>query len=123
MNRTNRPLSVTILACLFIAVGAVGFVGHFRQSLASPSDGIWIELTELLAILCGAFMLRGHNWARWLAIAWMTFHVILSAFAIPAFPIHCVFLAVIAWFLLRPGAARYFRGGRTGDVAGPWRLP
>ena len=37
-----------------------------------------------LAIVCGVFLLRGHNWARWLALAWIAFHVVLSAFhAIP----------------------------------------
>jgi hypothetical protein len=111
MNWNKRPLSVTILGCLYIGVGTIGFAYHFTELLAFQYDGLWVELIEILAILCGAFMLRGHNWARWVALAWIAFHVILSAFhAFREFAIHCLFCAVIAWFLFRPEAARYFRG-------------
>ena len=88
MTWNMRPLSVTILACLYMGVGTIGFVSHFSDVHATNAfryDGIWIEVVEILAIVCGAFMLRGRNWARWLAIA---------------------------WFLFRPDAARYFRGVR-----------
>jgi len=113
MNGIKRPLSVKILAGVYIGVGTIGFAYHFNELLVSPFDGIWVELTELLAILCGASMLRGHNWARWVALAWMAFHVILSALhTFREFAIHALFFAVIAWFLLSPGSARYFRGAR-----------
>lgn len=112
MNWNKPPVSVTILACVYIAVGATGFAYHFTGLLALQYDGALIELIEFIAIVCGVFMLRGHNWARWLALAWIAFHVILSAFhAFPEFAIHCLFCAVIAWVLFRPEAARYFRGG------------
>jgi hypothetical protein len=113
MKGNQRPLSVAILAWLYIGVGTVGFVAHlteFRARNAFRFDGVWIELTELFAVLCGAFMLRGHNWARWLALAWMAFHVILSGLdGFHGLAIHCLFSVVIAWVLFRPGAARYFR--------------
>ncbi len=112
MNGNKRPLSVTILACVYIAVGTIGFVFHFQDFRARGAfqyDAVWVELTEFAAIVCGAFMLRGHNWARWFALAWIAFHVILSVFhAFPEFAIHCLFCAVIAWVLFRPEAARYF---------------
>lgn len=117
MKLNQRPLPVTILGCIYIAVGTVGFAYYlteFRTLHAFPSDGVWIELTELLAVLCGGFMLRGRNWARWLALAWMAFHVVLSFFhAFQEFAIHCLFFAAIAWFLLRPETARYFHSGRV----------
>jgi len=123
MNRNRRPLSVTILGCVYIAVGAIGFVYHlsdFHARDAFQFDGVWIELIRLLAILCGAFMLRGHNWARWLALAWMAFHVIVSAFhSLPQFAIHCLFCAIIAWFLFRADAARYFRKPGAETSSGP----
>lgn len=75
---TNRPLSVTIIAVLYLIVGIAGFVGHGYEALTArhfPADAIVIEITEFLALLCGAFMLRGQNWARWVAVAWMAFHV------------------------------------------------
>ena len=71
MNWNKRPLSVTILGCLYIGVGTIGFAYHFTGFLAFQYDGVWVELIEILAILCGAFMLRGHNWARWVALAWI----------------------------------------------------
>lgn len=117
MSLNKRPLSVTILGCVYLAVGIVGFVYHFRELQPGPAfqyDAVWAELTELLAILSGGFMLRGHNWARWLAVAWMGFHVGLSFFhSLQEFAIHCLFCAVIAWLLFRPDAAQYFRGARV----------
>ncbi len=117
MNATKRPLSVTILACVYIAVGTVGFVYHFNEFLhrsAFHYDFIWIELVEIIAILCGVFLLRGQNWARWVAVAWIAFHVIVSAFhSLSQFGIHLLFCAVIAWLLFRPAAGRYFGGART----------
>jgi hypothetical protein len=91
----------------------IGFAAHFRELMAGHHDAVPMEITELVAILCGVFLLRGHNWARWLALVWMAFHVVLSAFhAIPELVIHAVFCVVIAWLLFRPEAARYFRGAR-----------
>lgn len=114
MTLIKRPLSVTILACLYFATGILGSAAHFRELLAHPRDGVWVELTEFLAIVAGAFMLRGHNWARWLALAWIAFHVILSAFgAVREFAIHLLFCAVIAWFLFRLESTRYFRRARN----------
>lgn len=70
------------------------------------------SVTEFLAILSGVFLLRHQNWARWLALAWMAFHVALSFHVLREFIIHCLFCAVIAWILFRPAAARYFRTAR-----------
>jgi hypothetical protein len=113
MHAVKRPISVTVIAGVYLAVGALGGAYHFRELLSLQPDSISIELTELLAIVAGAFMLRGHNWARWLALAWIVFHVILSAFhSSREFAVHGVFCAVIAWILFRPAAARYFHRGR-----------
>jgi hypothetical protein len=112
MNSNKRPVSILILACLYLAVGSIGFVYHFHQ-LRQP-DGVWIELTELLAILAGAFMLRGQDWARWLALAWIAFHVMLSAFRpFRELAVHTLLCAVIAWFLFGPQGRRYFRSTKA----------
>lgn len=60
MTRNGRPLAVTLLSWVYIGVGAVGFVYHFTGIHADNMfryDGIWIEAVEVLAIVCGAFML------------------------------------------------------------------
>ncbi len=110
MNK--RPLSVTIIGCVYIVTGAAGCVFHSTDFKASPFvlDAVLPELVSLIAIVCGVYVLRGHNWARWLAIAWISFHVILSAFHSPSeLAIHSLFCAILAYFLFRPTAARYFR--------------
>ena len=114
MTANPRPISITILACVYIAVGVVGFAYHFREIVALQNDSLWIALTEALAIVCGVFMLLGHNWARWLALAWIGFHVILSAFhSIHEVVMHSLICALIAWILLHPTASRYFRSSQT----------
>jgi hypothetical protein len=119
MTWNVRPLAVTILGWLYLVVGTCGFVFHLTELDARSLfryDGVWVELVEVLAIACGIFLLRGRNWARWLAIAWMAFHVGLSALeAFRGFALHCLFGAVIAWLLFRPDATRYFRGESTGQ--------
>lgn len=110
MNTNRRPIAIVIIACLYIAVGAAGFIFHFRESLADPRDGVWIELTEFLAIGAGIFLLRGRNWARWLALAWIVFHVVLSAFGpVRELVMHALICAAIAWLLFRPDASQFFR--------------
>lgn len=113
MNTVRRPVPVLVVAFLFLAVGIIGGVYHFHD-LRQP-DGVLIECTEALAILAGAFMLRGSNWARWLALAWMTFHVILSAFgAVRELVVHSLILAGIAWLLFLPQSRQYF--GKVRDT-------
>ena len=117
MNANKRPLPVTIVACVYIAVGSIGFVFHLREILMRHTlhyDDVFIELTEALALLSGAFLVRGRNWARWLALAWIAFHVVFSAFnSLREFVIHALICAVIAWALFRPDSSRYFAGRQT----------
>lgn len=110
MNTNRRPISIWVIACLYLAVGVLGFVLHFRSLLAHEPDSIAIEVTEFAAIIAGVFLLLGHNWARWLALAWIAFHVVLSIFhPIRELVVHAVLCALIAWGLFYPGANRYFR--------------
>ena len=108
----KRPLSVLIVACVYLLVGIGGFVAHFDSLLARNafSEGASIEATELAAVIAGMFLLRAQNWARWLALVWIVFHVVLSFGKLAELAIHCVFCAGIAWALFRPSANQYFRG-------------
>jgi hypothetical protein len=120
LNSLKRPVSIAVLAAIYLIIGTVGFVFHGREIMARHafhSDDFLVELTELIALITGIFLFRGHNWARWVALAWMIFHVVLSAFG-PPFPlvVHALFCIVIAWMLFRPDAGRYFRG--AGNEAG-----
>jgi hypothetical protein len=77
----------------------------FPELIAFKDYAVWIELTELLAILAGAFMLLDYNWARWLALAWMAFHVAISFPVLHQMAVHSIIFAMIAWLLLRPDAS------------------
>jgi hypothetical protein len=113
----KRPLSLTIISWIFVAAGVVGLAYHLSEFKALhpfPSDVVWVFLLRLMAIVCGAFMLRANNWARWLSVAWLAYHVILSGFhSLQEFVMHSLLLAVFAYFLFRPEATRYFLPART----------
>ena len=106
----KRPLSILVLSCMYIAVGTLGFIYHFPRPLTFDYEDLWIEGTELLAFVAGVFMLRGHNWARWLALVWIAFHVAISFPVLRQIAIHSLFLAVIAWLLFQSRAGQYFAG-------------
>ena len=112
----NRPISVTVVAWLFIAAGAIGFLYHISEFKTSPPlryDLVWVCLVRVLAILCGWQLLSGRDWARWLALAWLAFHVALSTRHSASQTItHALLLAAVAYFLFRPGATAYFRPRR-----------
>lgn len=112
---SKRPLSITIIGWLYIAVGALGFGFHlsdFKTEHGFQSDVIWVELLRILAIVAGVYMLRGRNWARWLALAWITFHVVVGALhSWVQFGMHAALCAIFAYILFRPAAGRYFRQG------------
>lgn len=125
-----RPLPVALVAWLFIAAGIVG--GAYHASELDPkepfgNDALWVLLIRLLAIVAGAFMLRGAAWARWLTLAWLAYHVVLSALhSVSETVTHLVVLAVVALVLFRPASTAFFRSSRArsgqpggGVVAGP----
>jgi hypothetical protein len=119
---TKRPLPLTIVAWVYIAVGIIGFIVHLREALSGHDyrNSVIIELTEIPALIAGVFLLRGHNWARWLALAWMGFHVVLSAFnSLREFAIHALICSVIAWALFRPAASEYLRKNQTPATGAP----
>lgn len=104
MNR--RPLAVTIVAWVVITVGAVGFVAHAWEG----GKDVWIVIaTELVALVAGVFLLRAANWARWLAIAWIAFHVAISFGSAQKLIVHSAILIVFAVVLFHPSSNAYFR--------------
>jgi hypothetical protein len=106
----RRPISILILAALYILVGAVAFGFYFPALLKGQPDSIWMELTELLAIIAGVCLLRRQKWARWLTLAWIAFHVAISMFhPMRELLLHSLLCLVIAWVLFRPAAGRWFQ--------------
>jgi hypothetical protein len=112
----KRPLSVTLIGWLFIVAGTVGLVYHAKEFKADGPfqyELVLVCLIRLLAIVCGAFILRGSNWARWGLLIWIAYHVVLSAFhTLSELVVHSLLFGVVAWFLLRPIATAFFRAAR-----------
>lgn len=118
----QRPHSVTVISGLFLLTGVVGLAYHiteFKTQGPFQYELVWVCLVRLLAIVCGWFMLRAGNWARWLSVTWMAYHVVLSAFhSLSAVIIHSLLLGVMAYFLFRRSASVYFRGLRAESEQG-----
>jgi hypothetical protein len=118
MNK--RPRSISVISWLFVATGGIGLAYHATELKAwrpFEYDLVWVCLVRLLAILCGAFTLRGRNWARWLLVVWMGYHIILSAFhSLSELAVHTLLFSLIAYFLFRPQASAYFRGMSNGNA-------
>src|ERR1700728_3046230 len=75
----KRPFAITVVSWLFIAVGVVATVVHTHTSLNSfHREDVLIVALELVAVVVGVFMLRGESWARWVAVTWMAFHVVVG---------------------------------------------
>ena len=105
----NRPIPVTILGYTFIVAGLLGLAYHLWDR---PLD-LWVALISfipVLAVVGGVFLLKGHNWARWLILAWLTFHVGVSAFkSLSDCIAHAVLFVAVAYFLLTPPDSKYFQ--------------
>ncbi len=108
----KRPLAIAIPGWLFIITGALGFVFHLNEfDFSDPlaNDAVWILLVRLLAVV-GVLILRGVGLGRWLLIAWMAYHVVLSYFHTTSeLIIHLLFLALLMVILFGQKAEAYFR--------------
>jgi len=115
MNK--RPGSVTVIGCIFVIAGAIGFAYHlteFKALRPFEYDVVLVLLVRLLAIIGGVFLIRGSDWARWFLLIWLAYHVILSAFhSMFELIIHGLLLAVMAYFLYRPLVSAYFRNANA----------
>jgi hypothetical protein len=120
---TRRPRFLTIIGWLFVAVGTAGMLNDLLPLLTSdaarqiaklradgPADLGPAWTSRLLAILAGAGLLGSRNWARWLAAAWMVFHIGLSlVHSWAELLVHGVIFAPLLYFLFRPSAEPHFR--------------
>ena len=105
----KRPWPVLAFGCLFILAGTVGLIYHLRER-PLERDYLLISGIRVLAAIGGAFLLLGHNWSRWLMLAWLAFHVVVSAFhSMQEVAVHIAFLLLYAYFLFRRPASEYFR--------------
>ena len=114
MNK--RPTAITVMSAVFLVAGVVGLAYHateFKLNGPFQYDLVLVFVVRLIAVICAVFMLRAHNWARWLLVIWIAYHVILSAFhSMSQVIVHGLLLVVITYFLFRRSASVCFRGAR-----------
>lgn len=117
----RRPLILTIFGWFLILGGAAGFVYHFPMHRAWQPDDAWPLSLELILLIAGVFILLGHNWARWMAVVWIGFHIGLSFYhSLGEVAVHTIILLIFAGILFHPAANAWFRaraGGATADPA------
>jgi hypothetical protein len=112
-----RPLSITIISWLFMIFGGIALLSgllpltgaNTAQLIAEFKTHWMVHLSRLAAIVSGLLMLRAHNWARWLLVAWIVFHIVIGALHgwIPLVT-HVLIFSVILFFLFRRRAREYF---------------
>lgn len=109
MSALKRPYEVAVTGWLFIVIGILNTAWHLWKG-AFDRWMLAILFLTVSAIVAGVFLLRGARWARWLALVWLAFHVVVSALNSPwdALP-HAVLLLVIGYVLLGPATSRYFQ--------------
>ncbi|RTL60405.1 MAG: hypothetical protein EKK37_06100 [Sphingobacteriales bacterium] len=109
----NRPVPVLIVAAIFIIAGCTGIIYHagdFFDPHYQLPELIWVMLLRIAAIVCGVLLILGINWARWLAIAWLLYHIVISTFHSASEVItHTIFLIIVTVLLYLPVSNIYFK--------------
>lgn len=103
--------AVIVVACLYLLVGIGAGIAQFPQLLAGQREAIGMEIAEALAIVTGVCLLLRQAWARWLAVAWMAFHVAIMFSDPGKAVVHVVLCGLIAWALFRPDSRGWFQEG------------
>ena len=103
-----RPRSITIISWGFIIFGSIALLSGvlpFRDLMSHW----YVHLSRILMIVAGVFMLKGRNWARWLLVLWIAFHIVISALhSILFLLMHVVIFSAILYFVFRRESSSYF---------------
>jgi hypothetical protein len=104
----QRPLAITIISWFFIIFGSIALLSGVLP-FSDLMSHWYVHLSRFLMIVAGVFMLKGQNWARWLLVVWIAFHIVISALHSMLFLLmHVVIFSVILYFVFRRQASTYF---------------
>ena len=107
----KRPLTVTLIAFVFIIAGISGIVYHAPEwkEIGLHRETIWAFVVRLTAILAGIFLLKASNIARWVLVGWMVYHVVLSFYHSTAeLVMHIAVTIVVVIALFNPKTNLFF---------------
>jgi len=116
----KRPLSLTLIGWLFVAVGIGSLVRHLGPLVLGDASApapdaddaalAWIVASALVAIAGGVLLLRRVSCARWMLAAWLAFHIWVGLLHDPLrLAIHAALCVVLVFFLFRPAASAWLR--------------
>jgi hypothetical protein len=105
------PLSVTIISFVFMIAGVSGIIYHSEDLKNLPDVTVaWVLFVRLLAVAAGWFAFRGKTWARWLLVAWIVYHVIVSFYhTVPQALVHVLMTALTVLAFFNKKANAYFQ--------------
>lgn len=121
----HRPLSITLIAWLFILVGIGTLVFALFVALLADSSHIHDPLGRFsgddllvigIAVAAGAgglLLLKRIGWGRWLILVWLVFHTAISyPHGVMKFVVHLGLTIIIGAVLFLPSASAYLRSER-----------
>ncbi len=110
----RRPWTVLLIGALFLALGCLDLYRSGAPLVGTgrlASDDLLVGLIGVAALVGAGFLLAGRNWARWLLVAWMALHVVISWPDVGKLLGHVLIFGGLIILLFRPAANAYFRGG------------
>jgi hypothetical protein len=111
----KRPATVTAVACLYVLTGLASIAYHllaFRRHPPGLLAGAGLCGLGAAAVVAGIYLFMGKDWARWLALLWMAYHVVVSSFnGVEILLMHAAIFLLFAYILLGREARAYFRSG------------
>jgi hypothetical protein len=121
----KRPMSLTIIAWVLIALTALGLVGAFTMGsnpamtkalsemhMSLAMYQAWVVLGSIVNLICAYGFLKGYPWSRVLYVVWGVIGLIVSFYISPmkaAIALGVVVLVVVAFFLYRENANDWFQ--------------
>lgn len=113
----TRLVFIVVIGVVFIAMGLVDIWRGAAPLTGRPARLTGEDLAVLgigiAALLGGIYLLKGHNWARWLLTTWMALHVALSIHDPYVLLAHLVIFGLILVGLFHPASSRYFQQSNT----------
>lgn len=120
----KRPTSISVIAWILIVTGGISLISSTvminnpiaRDMMAKSPIPISIQYAMmyvglLISITSGVGMLKKQNWSRFLYVIWSAIGFLISLLTSPmkmALIPGLIFFIIIAIFLFRPGANKYF---------------
>ena len=113
----RRPRPITIISLCFIIFGSIALLSGLlpfgditlAQRIAELKGHWMVHLSRILQIVAGVGLLYGRNWARWLLVVWIAFHIVISALhSVFQLVLHVLIFTVILYFVFRRESSPYF---------------